>query len=60
VINVNALALDLTTAFTERRTLSTPPSSRDGFDLSAAYAVERELVRIRRSEGRQTVGVKVG
>jgi 2-oxo-3-hexenedioate decarboxylase len=60
VISVNALALDLTTAFTERRTLSTPPSSRDGFDLSAAYAVERELVRIRRSEGRQTVGVKVG
>jgi 2-keto-4-pentenoate hydratase len=60
VININALALDLTTAFTERRTLSTPPSSRDGFDLSTAYAVERELVRIRRSEGRQTVGVKVG
>jgi len=60
VIDVNALALDLTTAFTDRRTLSTLPSSGDGFDLSTAYAVERELVRMRRSEGRQTVGVKVG
>lgn len=56
---VNAIAHELTTAFAERRTVTTP-SSRDGFDLSTAYAVERELVRSRRSEGHQTVGVKVG
>jgi 2-keto-4-pentenoate hydratase len=60
VINIHALGLELTAAYAERRTLSTPPSSRDGLDLSTAYAVERELVRMRRSEGHQTVGVKVG
>jgi 2-keto-4-pentenoate hydratase len=53
------IALDLTSAYAERRTLSTPPS-RDGLDLSTAYAVEHELVRMRRSEGHETVGVKVG
>ena len=59
MINIQALGLQLTGAYAERRTLSTPPS-RDGLDLSTAYAVERELVRMRRSEGHQTVGVKVG
>jgi 2-oxo-3-hexenedioate decarboxylase len=60
VIDIHALALELTAALTERRALSTPPSSRDGLDLSTAFAVERELVRMRRSEDHQTVGVKVG
>jgi len=60
VIDIHALALELTRAFAERRTLPTPPSARDGLDLSTAYAVERELVRMRRSEGHQAVGVKVG
>jgi 2-keto-4-pentenoate hydratase len=60
VIDVHALALQLTSAYAERRTLSSPPSSRDGLDLSTAYAVEGELVRMRGSEGHQTVGVKVG
>jgi 2-keto-4-pentenoate hydratase len=59
MIDIHALALELTAAYAERRTLSTLPS-RDGLDLSAAYAVERELVRLRRSGGHQTVGVKVG
>jgi 2-keto-4-pentenoate hydratase len=59
VIDIHNLALELTTAFAEGRTLSTPPS-RDGLDLSTAYAVERELVRLRRSAGHETVGVKVG
>ncbi len=58
-IDIRALALQLTAAYAERRTLSTPPS-RDGLDLSTAYAVERELVQMRRSEGHKTVGVKVG
>ena len=60
VIDIHALASELTAAYAERRTFSTPPSSRDGLNLSTAYAIERELVRRRRSEGRQTVGVKVG
>ena len=59
-IDIQALAVELTDAFAQRRTLSTPPSSRDGLDLPTAYAVERELVRMRRSDGHETVGVKVG
>jgi 2-keto-4-pentenoate hydratase len=59
VIDIRSLAMHLTAAYAERRTLSTPPS-RDGLDLPAAYAVEREAVRMRRSEGHETVGVKVG
>ena len=39
-----------------------PPSSTFGnaFDLAAAYAVEAEVVRLRREAGRSTVGRKVG
>jgi 2-keto-4-pentenoate hydratase len=51
--------MQLAAVFAECRTLSTPPS-RDGLDLPTAYAVERELVRMRRAGGHQTVGVKVG
>lgn len=41
--------------------LVSPPSSRGiGFDLSSAYAVEAELARLRRAQGRQIVGRKVG
>ncbi len=58
--NIHALASELTAAYAERRTLATPPSARDGLDLPTAYAVERDLVRMRRAEGHQTVGVKVG
>src|SRR5206468_7083980 len=37
------------------------PSERDpGFDLASGYAVESELVRMRRATGRTTVGRKVG
>jgi 2-keto-4-pentenoate hydratase len=60
VIDTRALALELTSAYAERRPLPVPPSSRDGLDLSTAYAVERELVQMRRAGGHQTVGVKVG
>jgi 2-keto-4-pentenoate hydratase len=55
------LAHELARAFAERHVVSTPPSARgDGFDLTAAYAVEGELASSRRAEGRMTVGVKVG
>jgi len=60
VIDIQGLALELTAAYAGCRALATPPSSRDGLDLPTAYAVERELVRMRRAAGRQSVGVKVG
>jgi 2-oxo-3-hexenedioate decarboxylase len=59
VIDIHALASDLAAAYAGRRTLAAPPS-RYGLDLPAAYAVERELARMRRSQGHRTVGVKVG
>jgi 2-oxo-3-hexenedioate decarboxylase len=60
VIDVHALALELVAAYLERRPLPNPPSTRDGLDLASAYAVEKELVRMRRDAGRRTAGVKVG
>lgn len=60
MIDLRTLALELVAAYGERRPLATPPSARDGLDLTTAYAVERELVQMRRAAGRTTVGVKVG
>lgn len=58
--DVLAFARELADAF-ERGQTTTPLSSRDsGFDLDAAYAVEAELARMRRANGRTTVGLKVG
>ena len=37
-----------------------PPSSRPGFDLNAAYAIEAELKRGREEQGHKSVGRKVG
>jgi 2-keto-4-pentenoate hydratase len=54
------LADELTQAFATRQTIAPPSSRYAAFDLTAAYAVERELVRRRRSAGRTTVGRKVG
>lgn len=58
--DTHALARELIAAYIERRPLTTPPSSRDGLDLPTAYAVERELVRMRGESGHRAVGVKVG
>jgi 2-oxo-3-hexenedioate decarboxylase len=56
-----AIARELTDAYAHRRFLPVPFSARDAsFDLDAAYAVEAELVRLRRGEGHTTVGRKVG
>jgi 2-oxo-3-hexenedioate decarboxylase len=42
-------------------TISVPPSARDaGLDLATAYAVEAELVRLRKAGGHKAVGRKVG
>jgi 2-oxo-3-hexenedioate decarboxylase len=58
--DASALARDLAAAYAHRRTIA-PPSSRDPtFDLTAAYAVEGELVRLRRASGRTPAGRKVG
>jgi 2-keto-4-pentenoate hydratase len=60
-MDANAIARELRAAYTNRQILPAPPSARDAsFDLSAAYAVEAELVRLRRANGRTTVGRKVG
>jgi 2-oxo-3-hexenedioate decarboxylase len=54
------LAHEFVTAYANT-TAITPPSSRDAsFDVSAAHAVEAELVKIGRANGRRTIGRKVG
>jgi 2-oxo-3-hexenedioate decarboxylase len=53
-------AARLRDAYAARRPLPTPSSEDSAFDLAAAYAVERELVRMRRESGHRTVGRKVG
>lgn len=56
-----ALAQELMAAYASGQTVAIPPSSRDPqFDLAAAYAVEAELVRLRKAAGHMTVGRKVG
>jgi 2-oxo-3-hexenedioate decarboxylase len=60
-IDLKALAAELAGAYASRRPVDVLPSSRDaGFDLPTAYAVEAELVRLRRVGGHTTVGRKVG
>ena len=58
---IGTLARELFDARAHRTGVPAPPSARDGlFDLTAAYLVETELVRMRRDEGHATVGRKVG
>ena len=60
-VDVSALARELFEARANGAPVAFPPSARaGGFGLDAAYAVEAELVRLRRDSGRQTVGRKVG
>jgi 2-oxo-3-hexenedioate decarboxylase len=60
-IDPKALARELMGAYANRQILAIPPAARDArFDLAVAYAVEAELVRLRRASGRTTVGRKVG
>jgi 2-keto-4-pentenoate hydratase len=54
------LAQALAAAYAAGQPLPAMLSSRDGFDLDAAYAVQGEFVRLRRAEGHRTVGRKVG
>jgi 2-keto-4-pentenoate hydratase len=60
-LDPKTLAGELMAAHESGQIVSVPPSSRDArFDLTTAYAVEAELVRLRRAGGRATVGRKVG
>lgn len=57
---INEIAEHLNTAYEQGSMISTLPSSRPGFDLDAAYAVEAKLRELRASSGQKTVGRKVG
>jgi 2-keto-4-pentenoate hydratase len=60
-IDPRALAHELAAAYADCRTDVTPPSSLDSrFNLDTAYTVQAAVTRLRRSEGRTTVGWKVG
>jgi 2-oxo-3-hexenedioate decarboxylase len=60
VVDTSAIAQEMFEAREAGRSVAGLPSARDGFDLTAAYAVEAELTRLRRARGRTTVGRKVG
>ncbi|MBI4886779.1 MAG: decarboxylase [Acidobacteria bacterium] len=58
---VPALARELLDAFTTGARVPVPPSARPGgIDVNTGYAVEAEIVRLRRAAGRRTVGRKIG
>ena len=58
---MTALAKELFDAYTSGDRIAVAPTAREGgCDLATAYAVEAELTRMRRAEGRTTVGRKVG
>lgn len=58
---MKSLARVILRAYGAGTMLPAAPTTRDpAFDLDAGYAVEAELVRLRRAEGRRTVGLKVG
>ena len=57
---IESLAHELMSAAETGRMISVTPSSRPGFDLNTAYAVEATLKQIRESGGHRAVGRKVG
>jgi 2-oxo-3-hexenedioate decarboxylase len=59
-MDATAAATRLRDAYAARQSAPTPSSIDPAFDLPAAYAVERELVRMRLETGHRTVGRKVG
>lgn len=58
-VDVEALARELKSAH-ETGQMVSPPSSRPGFDLDAAYAVETKLKQWREADGHKATGRKVG
>jgi 2-oxo-3-hexenedioate decarboxylase len=59
-MDVEALTRELRAAYETGHMVPVPPSSRPGFDLDAAYAVEASLKRWREASGHRAVGRKVG
>ena len=59
MIDPAAMAREIISARADREPIAVLPSAR-GLDLPAAYAVEAELLRLRRENGRSPVGLKVG
>jgi len=57
---VETLADEVLSASESGQMLAAPLSSRPGFDLNTAYAVEATLKRIHESRGHRAVGRKVG
>jgi 2-oxo-3-hexenedioate decarboxylase len=57
---VETLAQELLSASDSGQMISVLPSSRPGFDLNTAYAVEARLKQLRESRGHRAVGRKVG
>ena len=57
---IESLALELMSAYEAGQMISAPLSSRPGFDLDAAYAVEDRLKKFREMAGHRAVGRKVG
>jgi 2-oxo-3-hexenedioate decarboxylase len=59
--DVRALAEEVASAYANRQSIAVPPSGREpGLTLGDAYAVETELVRLKRANGRYAVGRKIG
>jgi len=59
VSDAETIAQEVADAFASGRTFSSPLSSREGFTLEVAYAVEAALARRRSAAGRRMVGRKV-
>jgi 2-keto-4-pentenoate hydratase len=57
---IEGLARELLAAFERGQMVAALPSSRSGFDLDAAYAVEAMLKKTREAAGHRPVGRKVG
>ncbi len=55
-----ALAVELTDAYTKKTLIPAPSSHDGGIDLDTAYASEAAIAATRRAAGHQTVGWKVG
>jgi len=58
--DVEALARELLSTHSSGEMVAIAPSSRPGFDLDAAYAVEAILKSLREAAGHKAVGRKVG
>ena len=59
-IDPEAIARELFSAYESGQMVEAPPSTRPGFDLDAAYAVEAKLQQFREASGHKSIGRKVG